>query len=159
VVSDCRDNVFIFNTSPDAMCVFDRDGQFIRSWGTEFKDGAHGLFLSKEQKGRVPLPYRQHVGFITDELRRPCCFFQLGQEMYIPNLDARVTFLDRNDRLITHVGDNPDAPRTKGWPNIQDQLQPGKFNSTHACCVDSHGDLYVVEWISTGRVTKLRRQN
>ncbi|WP_428939055.1 hypothetical protein [Fontivita pretiosa] len=274
VVTDARDNVYIFNTSPDAMCVFDREGQFISSWGAEFKDGAHGLFLSKERQGEFlyltdhvlhlvvkttlegreiwrmgapPRPdiYRsesefnptdvcvapdgtfyvfdgygkpwvhrygpdakyidsfggegsepgrlkcphggwvdtrdrsrpvlyvadrgnnriqkftldgQHVGFITDQLRRPCCFFQFGQDMYIPDLDARVTIFDRDDKLITHLGDNPDAPRTKGWPNIQDQLQPGKFNSPHACCVDSRGDLYVAEWISTGRVTKLRRQ-
>jgi len=37
-------------------------------------------------------------------------------------------------------------------------VQKGKFNSPHACRVDpKSGDLFVVEWISTGRVTKLKR--
>jgi hypothetical protein len=68
-----------------------------------------------------------------------------------------VTIFDRNDKLIIHLGDNPEAPKTPGWPNVQDKLQQGKFNSPHSCCVDSRGDLYVAEWITTGRVTKLKR--
>lgn len=32
----------------DAVLVFDPDGKFIRSWGSEFKGGAHGLDIRKE---------------------------------------------------------------------------------------------------------------
>ena len=99
----------------------------------------------------------KHHRFIKDEMKSPCCFFQWKDEMYIPDLLARVTIYDKNDKAVAVLGDNPEAPTTKGWPNIQDKLQKGKFNSPHACCVDSHGDVYVVEWISTGRVTKLKR--
>ncbi len=272
VVTDAQDNVYVHNQSADAVCIFDRDGNFLRSWGSDFKEGAHGMFLSREKgreylyladyarhlvvkttlqgekiteigmpdrpdiyqsveeykptdvavapsgefyvfegygkpyvhrytadakyigsfggegsepgklkcphggwvdtRGREPVLYvadrgnnriqkftldGKHLGFVTAELKQPCCFFEFHGDMYIPDLQARVTIFDRNDKLIAHLGDNPEAPATKGWPNIQDKLQPGKFNSPHACCVDSHGDLYVVEWISTGRVTKLRR--
>ena len=31
--------------SGDAICVFDPDGKFVRSWGSEFRGGAHGLTL------------------------------------------------------------------------------------------------------------------
>jgi hypothetical protein len=273
IVTDARDNVYVFHTGAEPLCVFDSSGTFISSWGNQFVEGAHGLYLSKEggteflwlvdylkhavvkttldgkevlrldppnrpdiyksldeykptdvcvapdgtvfvfdgygkswihrydksgrsldsfggegsEPGTVKCPHGgwvdtrdpnrpvlyvadrgnnriqkftldgKHAGFVTAELRRPCCFFQFGDDMYIPDLEARVTIFDRNDKLIIHLGDNPDAPKTPGWPNIQDKLQQGKFNSPHSCCVDSRGDLYVAEWITTGRVTKLKR--
>ena len=33
---------------------------------------------------------------------------------------------------------------------------PDKFFAPHAMCVDSRGDLYVVEWVSSGRPRKLK---
>src|SRR5437763_8912100 len=51
VDTDARDNLYVHNQSKDAVCVFDRDGNFIKSWGSEFKDGAHGMFLAKEREG------------------------------------------------------------------------------------------------------------
>ena len=33
VVVDAKDNVYIHNQSKDAVIVFDRDGNFIKSWG------------------------------------------------------------------------------------------------------------------------------
>lgn len=36
------------STKPDAVCVFDHEGKFIKSWGSEFRGGAHGLDLRKE---------------------------------------------------------------------------------------------------------------
>ena len=32
----------------DAVVVYDADGKFVRSWGKEYKGGAHGLHLSRE---------------------------------------------------------------------------------------------------------------
>lgn len=91
----------------------------------------------------------QHQRFITSEMKGPCCFFQWRDEMVVPDLQGRVTILDKDDKPAAVLGDNPEAPKTKGWPNIQDQLQPGKFNSPHAACVDARGDIYVVEWINS----------
>ena len=34
----------------DSMVVFDHKGKFIKSWGKDFKGGAHGLFIHKEGK-------------------------------------------------------------------------------------------------------------
>jgi DNA-binding beta-propeller fold protein YncE len=48
VVTDAKDNVYIFNQSEHAMVVFDKDGNFLTSWGKEFAKGAHGLYLAKE---------------------------------------------------------------------------------------------------------------
>jgi hypothetical protein len=104
----------------------------------------------------------QHVGFAADrgELRRPCCFYQSGGELYIPDLHGRVTILGRDDRVLAHVGDDPGIWERPGWPNLAaPERRPGRFISPHAACVDSRGDLYVAEWVSDGRITKLRRVN
>lgn len=54
VCVDSQGHVYIHHTvhatseSEDTMVVFDRKGKFVRSWGKEFKGGAHGLHIRKE---------------------------------------------------------------------------------------------------------------
>jgi hypothetical protein len=54
VCVDSQGHVYIHHTvhassaSDDTMVVFDRKGRFVRSWGREFKGGAHGLHIRKE---------------------------------------------------------------------------------------------------------------
>jgi len=150
--------------------------EYIRSWGGKGSapgqlDCPHGIWV--DTRGAEPLLLvadrgnqriqrftldGDHVDFVTAELRLPCCCYQFGDEMYIPDLLARVTIFDRSNRVITHIGDNPDIWKRKDWPNLPpEDLLIGKFVAPHALCVDSCGDLYVVEWHERGRVTKLRR--
>src|SRR5579884_3127070 len=54
VCVDSHDRVYILHTvyslseKPDSMVVFDEKGRFIKSWGKEFRGGAHGLYIRKE---------------------------------------------------------------------------------------------------------------
>src|SRR5438270_12728774 len=54
VVEDSRGHIYVHHTvhatseSPDSMVVFDDKGKFVKSWGKEFKGGAHGLHIQKE---------------------------------------------------------------------------------------------------------------
>src|SRR5882724_5252747 len=56
VCEDSHGHIYIhhtvFSTSekPDSMVVFDHKGKFIKSWGKDFKGGAHGLYIRKEGK-------------------------------------------------------------------------------------------------------------
>ncbi|MCC6858385.1 MAG: hypothetical protein IT158_07485 [Bryobacterales bacterium] len=155
---------------------YDSKARYIRTWGGKGKDPGqldcpHGIWV--DTRGREPVLTvadrsnqrlqtftldGRHQGFVTEELRRPCHFDQYRDELYIPDLWGRVTVFDKGNRLITHLGDNPGVWQTKGYPNLpQEQRVPGKFISPHAACVDSDGNVYVVEWISDGRVSKLRR--
>jgi len=34
---------------------------------------------------------------------------------------------------------------------------PGKFVCPHGACFDHAGNIFVVEWVEVGRVTKLRK--
>ncbi len=98
----------------------------------------------------------RHVGFVTDELRYPCNFRIRGDELLIPDLHGRVTIFDSQNKLIAHLGDQPEVWKQEGWPNLpHEQRHAGLFNSPHMACFDQHGNIYVVEWIHDGRVTKL----
>src|SRR5882757_7623785 len=54
VCEDSQGNIYIHHTvhstsdSLDTVVVFDQKGKFVRSWGRQFKGGAHGLTLRKE---------------------------------------------------------------------------------------------------------------
>lgn len=98
------------------------------------------------------------LDFVTREQNMPCCFFQHGDEMVVPDLYGRVTILDKNNQLIEHLGFNDEVWTRHGYPNIPlEEREPGKFISPHAATVDENGDIYVVEWVSDGRITKLAR--
>ena len=48
VVQDREGRIYIANQSPDAVMVFDEQGNFLSSWGAEFERGAHGLTIDEE---------------------------------------------------------------------------------------------------------------
>jgi hypothetical protein len=54
VCVDSRSHVYIHHTvyetseKPDSMVVFDHKGKFVKSWGRDFRGGAHGLYIRKE---------------------------------------------------------------------------------------------------------------
>ncbi len=85
-----------------------------------------------------------------------------GDLMIVPDLHARLTLLDRNNRVINHLGDDPawraavldsnNAMRSK-----RSQWRPGRFVHPHGAKFDPEGNLFVAEWVVTGRVTKLVR--
>ena len=45
VAVDSKDRVYVFNRGEHPMCVFDRDGNFLRSWGEGTFPRAHGLHI------------------------------------------------------------------------------------------------------------------
>lgn len=99
----------------------------------------------------------QPIAVITDELRAPCHFDQRGSDILIPDLHGRVTIFDKDNKLVTHLGDTPGVEKTEGYPNLPHEKRvPGKFISPHGAIWDAEGNIIVVEWISDGRVTRLR---
>lgn len=101
----------------------------------------------------------EHVRFSAEGIvRKPCTTEQHGDEIYIPDLHSRITILDKNDQLIAHVGEREEGWKIEAWPNIDHSLrQVGNFTSPHDLHVDVKGNIYLAEWISDGRVTKLQR--
>ncbi len=97
----------------------------------------------------------EHLGFVTEELRAPCHFDIRGDVLLIPDLQSRVTLFDRNDKLLTHLGDGTN------YVGIRDKdrsaFTPGQFVAPHGAAFDAKGNIFVAEWVVVGRVTKLRK--
>jgi DNA-binding beta-propeller fold protein YncE len=84
-------------------------------------------------------------------VRKPCCFYQYEGRLYVPELDARVSILDDDDKFVAHLGDG------KGVNPKDIAKHPDKFATPHALTLDSKGNLYVLEWLDWGRPRKLAK--
>lgn len=276
VAQDSLERIHVFHTvhktSPkaDAVVVFDGEGKFIRSWGAEFRGGAHGMHLASEDgteffylcdtarhllvkttlegemvwergcpeetggykrpveyvptnvttapDGRVLVAdgygrnyihsYRpdgthvrtfggtgtvpglaacphgllvdtrgpepllvvaernnarlqyftlegEHVKFVNGDFRAPCHFDARGNDLLVSDLQSRLTLLDRENRIITHLGDGGGYEGVRNQPRTA--FTPGKFVAPHSAIFDSDGNIFITEWVEVGRVTRLRK--
>jgi hypothetical protein len=283
VCEDSQGHIYIHHTvhatseQADTMVVFDRKGKFVRSWGKEFKGGAHGLHIRKEsgheflylcdtkravvakttlageevfslgypkeseqykpgadgknrkysptniaiapngdfyvgdgygssfinqynskgeyirtfggvgkEAGQLNCPHGlmvdtrgaepslivadrtnrrlqrftldgKHIEFV-DGVKSPCHFhtFRNG-DMVVPDLDSRVTLMDRNNKVILHLGEGAAETNRKLRVEPRDKFVAGQFICPHSACFDHEGNIFVVEWVEVGRVSKLRK--
>jgi DNA-binding beta-propeller fold protein YncE len=84
-----------------------------------------------------------------------------GDILLVPDLHARVSLFDKDNKPIVHLGDD-EAWRKKVLDGFKVRAQPkewlpGKFVHPHDACFDKDGNIFVVEWVSTGRVTLLKK--
>lgn len=93
----------------------------------------------------------------SGKLRLPCHFSQRGTELLIPDLRGRVTILDKHNNVVVQLGDNPNVSQRANNGVPKDATVPGVFCCPHAATWDRNGNIYVVEWLPYGRVTKLRK--
>jgi hypothetical protein len=284
VCEDSRGHIYIHHTVyatselSDSMVVFDHKGKFVKSWGKEFKGGAHGLYISREEKseylylcdtkravvvkttldgeevfslgyplesdayrpgadgkrikysptnlamapngdfyvgdgygssyinqynkegkyirtfgglgkeaGQLNCPHGlivdtrgpqpilmvadrgnnriqtftlegKHIAFIGGT-NLPCHFnFYKDGRTVVPDLGARVTLMDKDNQVIENLGDDSAAHKWMDTRKLtRDAFQPGKFVCPHGACFDHAGNIFVVEWVEVGRVTKLRK--
>lgn len=90
-------------------------------------------------------------------LRRPCNVHQHGEHLVVADLAGRVTILDGENKLVCHLGDNPDPKKRAKNGIAMADWRDGEFLSPHGACWDAAGNIYVVDWNRHGRVSKLRR--
>jgi len=150
-------------------------GEYVRSWGGKGTapgrmNTPHGLWVDTRKKTPVLLVcdrgnHRIQIfdldgkllDMVTALLKRPCGVHQLGEDLVVPDLAGRVTILDRSNKLITHLGDNPDPKLRANNAVDRNQWQDGIFLAPHAARWDDDGNLYVMDWNFRGRVSKLQR--
>jgi hypothetical protein len=67
-------------SSPDATCVFDETGRFIKSWGADLRGGAHGLVLREEGNTE----FLSHCGNVQGFVRKTTLNGELVWVMHAP---------------------------------------------------------------------------
>ncbi|HEX4986639.1 MAG TPA: peptidyl-alpha-hydroxyglycine alpha-amidating lyase family protein [Burkholderiales bacterium] len=155
VAVDRKDRVYVFNRGAHPMIVFDRDGNFLRSWGEGVFHRAHGLHIGPDEslyctddgdhsvrkctlEGKVlltigipgkPSPY------MSGEPFHRCTHTALS-----PRGDIYVSDGYGNAQVHKY---SPDGKRIKTWG--QPGTGPGEFNIPHNLCCDHEGWVYVAD--------------
>ncbi|MGJ4932109.1 peptidyl-alpha-hydroxyglycine alpha-amidating lyase family protein [Bradyrhizobium sp. HKCCYLS2038] len=155
VAVDGKDRVYAFNRGAHPMIVFDRDGNFLKSWGEGLFSRAHGLSIDSDDnlyctddgdhtvrkctpEGKVlltiGLPERP-TPFMSGEPFNRCTHTALSPsgEIYVSDGygNARVHKYTPDGRLI----------RSWGEPGSD----PGQFNIVHNIATDADGFVYVAD--------------
>lgn len=147
---------------------FDKDFKHLRTIGGRGKEHGkfnvcHGVWINTLRKDpevyiadranhrievySLELEYKRTI----EGFRLPCCFYQHDGLLYVPELGARVSILDADDKIVAQLGDG------QGIKTAEIEQHPGKFATPHALTLSSTGDLYVLEWLPSGRPRKFRR--
>ena len=155
VAVDSKDQVYVFNRGDHPMIVFDRDGNFLRSWGEGLFHRAHGLHIGPDEMlyctddgdhsvrrctldGKVELTIGvpgKPAPYMSGEPFHRCTHTALSpsQEIYVSDGygNACVHKFDPSGRLL----------QTWGEPGTG----PGEFNIVHNIVTDAEGWVYVAD--------------
>ncbi|MFT5172100.1 MAG: DNA-binding beta-propeller fold protein YncE [Gammaproteobacteria bacterium] len=155
VAVDNKDQVYVFNRGEHPMIVFDREGNFLRSWGEGLFKRPHGLFIGPDETlfctddgdhtmractlgGKVlmtlgiagePAPY------MSGEPFHRCTHTALS-----PQGDIYVSDGYGNARVHKY---SPDGKLLFSWG--EPGTDPGQFNIAHNICCDADGWVYVAD--------------
>jgi DNA-binding beta-propeller fold protein YncE len=160
---------------------YDKNGNWLSMFGEPGKgdgqfDTPHGIAI--DNRGAEPKVV------VADRANKRLQWFSLGGKhlktldgfilpanldthkdlLMVPDLSARVTLLDKDNQVVAHLGEDPewrmqvtkDGNKLRNSPNGEGWV-PGKFLHPHDACFDPAGNIFVAEWVRTGRITKLRK--
>lgn len=92
---------------------------------------------------------------IVEGTRLPCYFHERGDDVVVPDLSGPVFILDKNNKIAVTMGQGPgNPPRTT---EDRSKFIAGQFVAPHGATFDHNGNIFIVEWVEIGRVTKLRK--
>jgi len=102
----------------------------------------------------------KHIKTSTD-FKLPANVDLLGDTLLIPDLSARITLVDKDDKLI-HLADDEAWRQEVVKDNRAMRSNPaawkdGKFVHPHDACFSPYGDIFVAEWVQSGRISKLQK--
>lgn len=153
---------------------YDAGARFIRTFGGKGTEAGrldcpHGLMI--DTRGETPVlmvadrSNRRIQNFSLDGTSigtiegfpHPCHFDERDGLLVVPDLFARVTLLDRRNRIVAQLGDAGQESWKDIRAGVREAFPAGKFVCPHSACFDAAGNIFVVEWVEVGRVTKLRK--
>ncbi len=152
---DRKDNVYVFNRGEHPMIVFDRDGNFLKSWGEGMFPRAHGLHMGPDDTvwltddGDHTVKQCTLDGKLLMTLGIPgrpsgymsgLPFHRCTHTALSPQGDIYVT--DGYGNASVHKF-SPGGKLLKSWGNPG--TDPGEFNIVHNLVCDDAGYVYVAD--------------
>ena len=155
VAIDSKDRVYVFNRGQHPMIVFDREGNFLRSWGEGLFKRAHGIHIGPDEslyctddgdhtvrkctlEGKVLLTIgvpEKPSGYMSGQPFNRCTHTALS-----PRGDIYVSDGYGNSRVHKY---SPDGKLLLSWG--EPGCDPGQFNIPHNICSDPDGWVYVAD--------------
>jgi len=156
---------------------YDKDGNWQSKFGGPGKGEGkfatpHGIWIDRREgrKPTVAICDRAHhtLQFLSMEGKYietikgyglPANLDTWKKLMLVPELHARVTLLNEKNEVVARLGDDVESvvKRKKVSRNKPSTWNNGKFVHPHDACFGPNGDIYIAEWVSTGRITRLKR--
>lgn len=156
VAVDSSDNVYVFNRGAHPMIVFDREGNFIKSWGEDLFKRPHGVTFGPDgnlwcvDDGDHTVRKCTPDGQVLLTIGTPGkpAPYQSGKPF---NRPTKVAFDPRSGDLYISDGYGnarvhkytPDGKHLFSWGEYGND--PGQFNLVHSVCTDRHGHVYVAD--------------
>jgi DNA-binding beta-propeller fold protein YncE len=166
VATDSRDRVYAFNRGPHPVIVFDRDGNFLTSWGEGIFSRPHGIFIGPDDSvwcdddvdhtvrkftpdGRLLMTLGESgkpsdtgvVGNDYRTIRRAAAPFNYPTNLALsPQGEMYVSDGYGNARVHKF---SPDGRLLLSWGEPGDG--PGQFHLPHGIAVDGAGIVYVAD--------------
>src|ERR1700736_2579485 len=153
---DNKDNVYVFNRGEHPVMVFDREGNFLRSWGEGEYPRAHGVHMGPDDSiyltddgGHFVRKCRLEDGKVLLELGVPGKptpymsgepFHRCTHTALSPRGDIYVSDGYGNAKVHKY---SPDGKRLLSWG--EPGTDPGQFNIVHNIVTDAEGWVYVAD--------------
>jgi DNA-binding beta-propeller fold protein YncE len=153
VAVDSHDRVYVYNRGDHPVVVFDRDGNFLRSWGEGIlKNGAHGIFIDSDDHIYLVDRAMQMVMKFTLEGE---CLLKLGTEN---QANEGRPFNNPTDVAVSSSGEiyvsdgygnslvhkfSPNGELIISWG--EHGTAPGQFDLPHSVWVDEEQLVYVAD--------------
>ena len=155
VAVDSKDQVYAFNRGEHPMIVFDREGNFLRSWGEGEYPRAHGIHIGPDEtlyltddgshtvkrvtpEGKVLMTLGvpgTPAPFMSNEPFHRCTHTAISP-------DGHLFVSDGYGNACVHKY-SPDGKLVKSWG--ESGSDPGQFNIVHNITADDDGWIYVAD--------------
>jgi len=158
--------IFQYNSKGEFIRTFGirgkKDGQFVTSHGLiiDSRNPEKPVLLVADRENRRLQVFDLNGKFIkvaVSGLRRPCALSIWKDYVAVAELEGRVVILDKDFKIVSKLGDNPNKKQWAKFPIAPKDWNEGIFTSPHGCSFDKDGNIYVMDWNKWGRVTKLKK--
>jgi DNA-binding beta-propeller fold protein YncE len=149
---------------------FDKDRKFVKAFGGPGKEEGkfntcHGIACDLRQGKPLLLVCNRNnnrveywdldgkfVKVIQKDLRMPAAVHIRGQYAVFPELQGRVTVIDKNGDIVAQLGDNPNEKQRANFGLPPSEWKEGICNSPHGASFDKNLNIICSEWSQFGHL-------